>query len=185
MRRHGPVDGTARKRLLLSSVPGAKPCRTSRRTRSGYASARISGRRRLLPNSLVNKTYPRLDCLRQAHEIATERTLKVRTVVRTKMPARRLNQLTAREVASAKDGSHADGGGLYLRVQDGRRRRSWVFRFTRNGKTTETGLGSAATVTLTKAREEAKRLREMVDAGKNPRRAQTRRSGGGRSKDLR
>jgi integrase len=97
--------------------------------------------------------------------MAAKRDLKVRTKVRTEVPGRRLNKLTAREVAGAKDGSHSDGGGLYLRVQDGGRRRSWVFRFTRNGKTSEMGLGR---VTLAMAREEAKRLREMIAEGKNP-----------------
>ena len=71
--------------------------------------------------------------------MTAKRGLKVRTKVRTEVPGRRLNKLTAREVAGAKDGSHSDGGGLYLRVQDGGRRRSWVFRFTRNGKTSEMG----------------------------------------------
>src|ERR1700722_13464599 len=84
------------------------------------------------------------------------------------MPGRRLNQLTAREVACAKDGSHADGGGLYLRVSGGGSRRSWVFRFTCDGKVTETGLGPVNAVTLAKAREEAQRLREIVASGKNP-----------------
>ena len=84
------------------------------------------------------------------------------------MPGRRLNQLTAREVACAKDGSHADGGGLDLRVSGGGSRRSWVFRSTRDGKVTETELGPVNAVTLAKAREEAQRLREIVASGKNP-----------------
>jgi hypothetical protein len=48
-----------------------------------------------------------------------------------------LNRLTPRKVATAKDGWHADGGNIYLKVDDGGQRRRWVFRFTRNGKVTE------------------------------------------------
>ena len=72
--------------------------------------------------------------------------------------SRRLNMLTARQVAEAKDGWRADGGGLYLRVSDNGARRRWVFRFTRDGKVNEIGLGGADAVTLLKARDERKRL---------------------------
>jgi hypothetical protein len=79
---------------------------------------------------------------------------------------RRLNVLTPRGVAAAKDGRHSDGGGLYLRVTNGKGR--WVFRSVRNGKATEIGLGSADAVTLAHAREAAKRERAMVAQGLNP-----------------
>jgi hypothetical protein len=82
------------------------------------------------------------------------------------MATRRTKPLTARTVATAKDGFHSDGGNLYLRVADGRR--SWVFRSVRSGKVTSIGLGSAKAVTLAEARDEAKRLRATVDEGKNP-----------------
>ena len=62
------------------------------------------------------------------------------------------NMLTTRKVAAAKDGFHADGGNLYLSVTGAGRRRSWVFRFTRDGKVSAIGLGSANAVTLAKAR---------------------------------
>ena len=84
------------------------------------------------------------------------------------MPVRRLNMLTARQVAGAKDGWRADGGGLYLRVSDNGARRRWVFRFTRDGKVNEIGLGGADAVTLLKARDERKRLADMLNDGLNP-----------------
>jgi len=66
--------------------------------------------------------------------------------------ARTRNRLTDRQVHAAKDGWHADGGNLYLRVADDGRRRSWVLRYTSDGRTREIGLGAAATVSLKKAR---------------------------------
>jgi integrase len=86
------------------------------------------------------------------------------------MPIRLLNRLTSREVESAKDGWKADGGGLYLRVSDSGTRRRWIYRFTRDGKATEIGLGSAAknAVTLAHAREKRDEHSAMVDKGLNP-----------------
>ena len=86
------------------------------------------------------------------------------------MAERKLNRLTSREVATAKDGWHADGGGLYLRVSDDGKRRRWVFRFVLKGKATEIGLGSAAkgAVTLVKARAEREKLADKVKTGLNP-----------------
>jgi hypothetical protein len=84
------------------------------------------------------------------------------------MAIRQLNMLTPRQVASAKDGWHADGGNLYLRVSGEGRRRSWIFRFTRAGKVTEIGLGAADAVTLAFVRSERKRLAETVAEGRNP-----------------
>jgi integrase len=86
------------------------------------------------------------------------------------MPTRLVNKLTSREVESAKDGWKADGGGLYLRVSDGGKRRRWVFRFIRDRKVTEIGLGSAAkgAVTLAAARTERDKLAATVKTGVNP-----------------
>ncbi|HEY1888343.1 MAG TPA: integrase arm-type DNA-binding domain-containing protein [Roseiarcus sp.] len=80
----------------------------------------------------------------------------------------KLNQLTARKVATAKDGWHTDRGGLYLRVSDNRKRRRWVFRFTRNGKVTEIGLGAADAVSLAHVREERARFANMRAKGLDP-----------------
>ena len=86
------------------------------------------------------------------------------------MAVRQLNRLSAREVASAKDGWHADGGGLYLRVSDAGTRRRWVFRFTLNRRSTEIGLGSSVkgAVTLAEARAERAKLADKVKTGLNP-----------------
>ena len=55
--------------------------------------------------------------------------------------ARQSKRLTARQVATLKSpGWHADGDGLYLRI-DGRGVRRWVFVFRRGAKRSEMGLG--------------------------------------------
>ncbi|WP_430386736.1 tyrosine-type recombinase/integrase [Blastomonas fulva] len=83
--------------------------------------------------------------------------------------ARSINRLTAREVATIKaTGRHADGGGLYLRVTESGSR-SWVFMTTTDGKRSEIGLGSAASVTLATARRLSSEMREAVALGGNPR----------------
>jgi len=46
--------------------------------------------------------------------------------------------------------------------------RNWVYRFTFGGRVTETGLGSAAVVSLAEARDKARDTRKQVAAGKNP-----------------
>jgi integrase len=67
--------------------------------------------------------------------------------------SRPINRLSARKVETLKTpGWHADGAGLYLRIQKGGSR-SWVLVDTRGGKRKERGLGSAATISLKEARE--------------------------------
>jgi hypothetical protein len=85
---------------------------------------------------------------------------------------RKINRLTARAVATlTKPGPHADGGGLYLRVDDSGARR-WVFLWERkaDGKRTqrEAGLGSAQAVTLARAREKTAEFRSMLAEGMDP-----------------
>src|SRR6478672_6426747 len=73
------------------------------------------------------------------------------------------NKLKAIQVNTVRAGRYSDGGGLYLVVDE--RRRRWVFRYTRNGKTTDLGLGSVKDVSLGQARETADNLRKaLVDA---------------------
>src|SRR5262245_4509341 len=82
--------------------------------------------------------------------------------------AREINRLNARSAATIKkSGRHADGGGLYLSISPNGGRR-WVFLFRWHGKPTEIGLGSARTVSLAKAREAAKRARDSLAEGVNP-----------------
>jgi integrase len=59
---------------------------------------------------------------------------------------------------------------LYLRVADGGRRRSWVWRAVRGGKVTSMGLGRAGQggVSLADARARAKALNKDIDDGVNP-----------------
>jgi hypothetical protein len=72
--------------------------------------------------------------------------------------------LTAAEVKHAKLGRHADGDGLYLMVRS-KGARSWVLRTQINGKRQDFGLGSAALVSLKKARAKAAELRATLKSG--------------------
>jgi integrase len=84
----------------------------------------------------------------------------------------RSHQLTAKQVESAKDGWHADGGNLFLRVSDGGQRRHWVLRWTRDRRTTEMGLGSAGggagKVSLALARQKRDEAMAQIGTGLNP-----------------
>lgn len=84
------------------------------------------------------------------------------------MGSRTLNRLSATQVAKLKvPGRHADGGGLYLFIDDSGRRR-WIFMYTRAGKRTELGLGSARILSLANARSEAAALRALLASGGDP-----------------
>ena len=77
--------------------------------------------------------------------------------------ARAINRLTARTVATLKEpGLHADGSGLYLRIDQAGARR-WVLIYHHQGRRREMGLGSASTVDLKAAREAAARARALPD----------------------
>ncbi|MDN4986564.1 tyrosine-type recombinase/integrase [Bradyrhizobium sp. WYCCWR 13022] len=77
------------------------------------------------------------------------------------------SKLTARKVETAKPGKYSDGGNLYLVVSDTGARK-WVLRFTWRGRAKEMGLGSAANVPLTDAREKAASARRQIAQGLNP-----------------
>lgn len=82
--------------------------------------------------------------------------------------ARKIDRLTAVTAKALEEpGMHADGAGLYLRVDQTSSRR-WVFVFFWRGKRREMGLGSAATVTLKSARLAAADARALIAAGKDP-----------------
>jgi integrase len=66
-----------------------------------------------------------------------------------------------------KRGMYGDGGGLWLQVRKPHVK-SWVFRYTINGKARAMGLGSTETIPLEDAREEAARCRRLVRDGKDP-----------------
>lgn len=64
-----------------------------------------------------------------------------------------------------------DGGGLYLQCTngaDGGVRRSWLYRFSKNGRERQMGLGSTETVGLAEAREKAAECRKLRQAGIDP-----------------
>ena len=82
--------------------------------------------------------------------------------------ARQMGRLTALAVSRAKtEGMHADGGGLYLQVT-GAGARSWIFRYTLDGRSREMGLGSLNAVTLSEARARAADARKLKSAGIDP-----------------
>lgn len=95
------------------------------------------------------------------------------------MPRKLNHALTPLTVKNAKPGRHADGEGLYLLVKDSGAR-SWLFRFTLNGKTRDVGLSrcpeaivllertKGSELTLAQAREVAKSYWLKVQAGVDP-----------------
>jgi Arm DNA-binding domain len=81
--------------------------------------------------------------------------------------ARRLGRLKAAEISRLGPGRHHDGGGLYLSVGKGLAR-SWIFRFRRDGKLHDYGLGPVHSVSLSTARQRAFECRAALYAGNNP-----------------
>jgi len=82
--------------------------------------------------------------------------------------ARLIQQLTEAKIRTlTKIGLHHDGAGLYLQIKQGGAR-SWIYRFTLNGRTRDMGLGALADVSLVKARDKASATRALVDDGIDP-----------------
>jgi integrase len=84
-----------------------------------------------------------------------------------------MGKLTALSIKSIKTvGLHADGGGLYLKVQASKDvsqpNKSWIFRWGAGGKNT-IGLGSLRDVTLAEARDTAAQHHRLVRQGGDPR----------------
>lgn len=83
---------------------------------------------------------------------------------------REINRLTTKTVEALQEpGLHADGAGLYLRIDQTLNKR-WVYVFFWRGKRREMGLGSAAptAVSLKDARKAASTAREQVSNGVDP-----------------
>lgn len=80
-------------------------------------------------------------------------------------PIQRLTPIGIKNIK--QPGRHPDGGNLYLNVSNSGTK-SWIFLYTLRGKTREMGLGPVQTVSLTKAREEAKKAKELLQAGIDP-----------------
>lgn len=81
---------------------------------------------------------------------------------------RQMNRLPPRATTTySTPGRYGDGGGLYLVVSPAGSRK-WVFRYRWRGRLVDMGLGSAASVTLAKAREKASAARQLIAGGVNP-----------------
>ncbi|MBG7547720.1 integrase arm-type DNA-binding domain-containing protein, partial [Pseudomonas aeruginosa] len=82
--------------------------------------------------------------------------------------ARGINKLSALAVQKTKEpGYYGDGGGLWLQISK-LGGKSWVFRYTRHGKTREMGLGPIHTVSLSDARLKALEHRKSLLEGGDP-----------------
>jgi integrase len=81
--------------------------------------------------------------------------------------AQKTERLTVKGLQGLAVGLHADGGGLYLRVEPTGARR-WLFLFRHRGKRCEMGLGSQLDVGMASAREAARQARMEAKGGKNP-----------------
>jgi len=103
--------------------------------------------------------------------------------------AKLTNRLTPATVRKLGVGLHPDGDGVYLQCTTGASgdiNRSWIFRFSRDGKERRMGLGkyrgngAADDVTLAVARERAAACRQLLANGQDPldRREAERRSAG-------
>lgn len=80
---------------------------------------------------------------------------------------RATNRLTAKGIANAKPGKHADGGGLWFhRRDDGGAQ--WFLRYTLHGQRREMGLGAFPSVTLAEARRKAEDARAKVRDSVDP-----------------
>jgi integrase len=87
---------------------------------------------------------------------------------------REINRLTSLKVARlTARGLYHDGQGLYLRVGP-TGTRSWIFRYTLHGRTSDLGLGPLSVVTLAEARQRAQELRRLRYSGTDPKAHQRR-----------
>ncbi len=75
--------------------------------------------------------------------------------------------LKAKQIEHAKEGMHADGNGLYLRVQASGAK-SWIFRFQLKGKRREMGIGTLDMKSPPNARADAAQYAAQVRAGVDP-----------------
>ncbi|GJL74549.1 integrase arm-type DNA-binding domain-containing protein [Nitrosomonas sp.] len=79
-----------------------------------------------------------------------------------------INKLSVKKVeALTKAGNYGDGGGLWLQISKWQTK-SWVFRFTIDGKRREMGMGSCNDISLADARVLAETFRTLVRSGIDP-----------------
>ena len=79
-----------------------------------------------------------------------------------------MTKLNTRLVATAQNGLHADGNNLYLNVNTSRNSKSWIFRYSIQGKRREMGIGSASLISLSEARNIAHDCRKLLKSGVDP-----------------
>jgi integrase len=79
-----------------------------------------------------------------------------------------MGKLNAAQVFKLGPGLHNDGDGLCLQVGAGTNNRSWIYRYSLNGKTRYLGLGSARHIPLKRARELAQEPRRLRAEGIDP-----------------
>jgi integrase len=75
--------------------------------------------------------------------------------------------LKPRQVETLGEGTHADGGNLFLRVRS-KNSRQWIFRYKRLGKVTEISIGPTLTRDITEARDMADAMRKAIRDGIDP-----------------
>src|SRR5258706_9679251 len=81
---------------------------------------------------------------------------------------REVHRLSAKSLERGRPpGYYCDGGGLYLQVSP-TQSESWIFRYTRQGRSREMGLGSARDVSLAQARAKAAEARRQLTEGVDP-----------------
>lgn len=82
--------------------------------------------------------------------------------------ARTIGRLTALKINRlSQPGMHADGGGLYLQITS-TAAKSWIFRYSRSGRSREMGLGSLIKVPLARARMAADQCQKLLGGGLDP-----------------
>lgn len=87
---------------------------------------------------------------------------------------RKTNRLQPLKVSSLNDpGRYADGGGLYLQVskvdpEQDHVTKAWLFRYMKDGRARQMGLGDVNTFTLKEARERARGVRQQLADGIDP-----------------
>jgi hypothetical protein len=81
-----------------------------------------------------------------------------------KKGARTVGKLAAVGLKSKPPGMYGDGGGLWLQVTPNGRGRSWIFRYTLDGRSHEMGLGSLDAIGLAQARILAEENRKLLAA---------------------
>ena len=82
--------------------------------------------------------------------------------------SRTIHKLSTRRVQTTKKpGRYGDGNGLWLQVTPAGVK-SWLFRYTLDGKARAMGLGPVHAFTLAEARERARAARQLLQDGRDP-----------------